>query len=76
MTKYGYSHAMLEEIREKWFKMHQTVGRIAGKPSDYKKCPVCYAINWYENDTCVNCDHLLRIATALEFTDDEIELEV
>ena len=70
--------------------MHQTIGRIAGKPGDYRKCPTCHAINWYENETCVNCDQLLH--PELEFTekdaqqllqeftdsglDDEIELEV
>lgn len=53
--------------------MHQTIGRITGKPGDYKKCPACHAINWYENDTCVNCDHPLRIATALEFTEEDVD---
>ena len=72
--------------------MHQTIGRIAGKPNDYKKCPSCNAINWYENETCVNCDCSFTLLRARDFTekdaeqllrelddsglDDEIELEV
>ena len=36
-------------------KIHQTIGRIAGKPDDYKICRSCKTINWYENEECHNC---------------------
>ena len=55
--------------------MHQTIGRIAGKPNDYKKCPECHSINWYENEECVNCDYFFTSPNgkALEFTEADAE---
>lgn len=35
--------------------MHHTYSRIAGKPTDYKQCAWCFAVNWYENKECHNC---------------------
>lgn len=51
--------------------MHHIIGKIAGKPSDYKKCPICHAINWYENLTCINCNHHLLLT--LEFSKKDAE---
>ena len=55
--------------------MHQTICRIAGKPNDYKKCPECHSINWYENENCVNCDFqfTLPFVLALELTEADAE---
>ncbi len=36
--------------------MEQSLGRICGKPTDYKICNDCSAINWYENEECQNCE--------------------
>lgn len=36
--------------------MNHTIGAVAGKPDDYKVCSNCNSINWYENDSCHNCD--------------------
>ena len=38
--------------------MRHTVDRIRNKPSDYVACEECDAINWYENEECVNSDCL------------------
>lgn len=40
--------------------MRHTLDRIAGKPTDYKICcgdgeQMCDALNWYENESCVEC---------------------
>lgn len=35
--------------------MQHSLGKIFGKPSDYKICKKCGAINWYENEKCI-CD--------------------
>jgi len=64
--------------------MHHTIGRIAGKPEDYKKCLRCGSVNWYENETCINCgynkftDFTEKDAETLlrDFKDDEIEIDV
>lgn len=37
--------------------MEQTLGRILGKPNDYKRCRQCGVINWYENKHCHSCQH-------------------
>ena len=37
-------------------KIHQTIGRIAGKVSDYVICNNCNRINWYENERCIECN--------------------
>jgi len=63
---------------------HHTIGRIAGKPSDYKKCKLCGSINWYEREGCINCpskefeefteddaEELLK-----DYEDNEIELDI
>ena len=31
------------------------VSDIIDNPDDFKKCKSCGAINWYENEECVNC---------------------
>ena len=66
--------------------MHNTIGRIAGKINDYKICGQCGQINWYENESCINCaimpvffnpmteqdaEALLR-----DYTDDECEIDI
>ena len=35
--------------------MHASIARIIGKPDDFIVCNRCGAINWYENDSCVQC---------------------
>lgn len=35
--------------------MKHTIERIAGKISDYKGCNSCGALNWHENENCVEC---------------------
>jgi len=35
--------------------MTHTIGHIAGKNTDFKKCKECGCINWYENESCHNC---------------------
>lgn len=35
--------------------MHHEIERIICKSSDYKKCPHCLNINWYENENCIDC---------------------
>jgi hypothetical protein len=37
--------------------MYHSVGRIAGKPGDYRICLFCGSINWYENEECLNCEN-------------------
>lgn len=37
-------------------KIHQTIGRIAGKVNDYIICKYCKSINWYENEECISCE--------------------
>ena len=32
-------------------------GYLVDKPSDFKICKQCSAINWYENDSCVMCNN-------------------
>lgn len=68
--------------------MHHTIGRIAGKTTDYKKCKECNAINWHENEVCHNCGNNtlkdmtekegLRLLKEFENDglDDEIEIDV
>lgn len=68
--------------------MHQTIGRIAGKVTDYKKCKACQSINWYENEECHNCMNKrfkamteregLRLLRDLEYDNlsDETEIDV
>lgn len=34
--------------------MHATIGHVLGKIEDFKKCGNCGAVNWYENDICIN----------------------
>ena len=64
--------------------MHHSIARIAGNPEDYKKCRLCGAVNWYENERCINCggtefveftekdaERLLEV-----FDDEEIEIDV
>ena len=36
--------------------MHHTVERILAKPTDYKVCKNCRALNWYENKICRACE--------------------
>ena len=36
--------------------MYHNLGRVFGKPTDYRVCNECDAINWYENDTCCECN--------------------
>lgn len=40
--------------------MQHTLERIIGKPSDYKECTTCKQINWYENDSCIECGESLE----------------
>jgi len=64
--------------------LHHDIGRIVGNPEDYKKCKLCGAVNWYENDVCIVCgcnefeEFTKKDAKALLsiFEDDEIEIEV
>lgn len=35
--------------------MDSTIGYIRGKPTDFKICKECKAINWYENEYCHQC---------------------
>lgn len=35
--------------------MEATLEKILGKPSDFKLCKSCKAINWYENEECREC---------------------
>lgn len=35
--------------------MHVTVGYLISKPEDFKICTRCRSLNWYENESCVNC---------------------
>lgn len=37
--------------------MESELIRIYGKPTDFKVCKKCKAINWYENDECHNCNN-------------------
>jgi len=36
--------------------MEHTLGKIIVKAGDYKICKECNLINWYENETCHNCN--------------------
>ena len=66
--------------------MHNTVGRIAGKITDYKICLHCGYINWYENEECINCPDLHREFRDMtekdaelllkDYEDDEIDIDV
>jgi len=35
--------------------MEHKLGRVFQKPSDYKVCRECRALNWYENEECRCC---------------------
>jgi len=39
--------------------MEHALAKIVVKPSDYKLCKECGAINWYENGECINCGEKL-----------------
>jgi len=66
--------------------MHNTIGRIVGKISDYKICGHCGQINWYENEWCINCTKspvylkpMTKKYTKLllkDYNDDECEIDV
>lgn len=34
--------------------MNHKLSRIIAKPDDYRVCPKCRTINWYENGECVS----------------------
>ena len=36
--------------------MEATLEKIIGKVSDFKICMACKAVNWYENESCINCE--------------------
>ena len=36
--------------------MKHKLSRVIGKPDDYRLCPECRTINWYENSECVSCE--------------------
>ena len=35
--------------------MTHELGKMVGKPHDYKLCSHCNRINWYENEVCIDC---------------------
>lgn len=35
--------------------MENTLGKISSKPTDYKCCNDCNAINFYDNEVCWDC---------------------
>jgi len=37
--------------------MHHRISSMLGKISDYKICLHCGRINWYENESCIDCGH-------------------
>jgi len=41
--------------------MEHTLGKIHAKPHDYKLCPICGNINWYENTDCIICNTIPNI---------------
>jgi hypothetical protein len=46
--------------------MEHTLDKIISKPSDYKLCPLCGNVNWYENEDCYFCgDGDLRITDTM-----------
>ena len=40
--------------------MRHCIETITGKPQNYKLCPVCKWINWYENTECVSCGEPIK----------------
>lgn len=70
--------------------MYNTIGRIAGKIIDYKICKECGSINWYENESCVNCYTINTVLKTIfrpmtekdaeillqDYTDDECEMDI
>lgn len=36
--------------------MYHKIIRVLSKKTDYKMCVKCKSVNWYENQTCWNCD--------------------
>lgn len=36
--------------------MRHLINRIISKPTDYTQCMQCRAINWYENESCIDCN--------------------
>lgn len=51
--------------------MEHTISKIISKPSDYKICPFCGNINWYENNNCVVCNSFPNILSVVDLMTEE-----
>jgi len=40
--------------------LEHCLSKIVTKPSDYKLCPACSKVNWYENEECYNCNENIK----------------
>jgi len=57
--------------------MHTTYGYVISKPRDFKICLNCGRINWYENESCINCySSEFRRATKQDAENLELEIQI
>ena len=55
------------------------INGIETKPSDFKICKKCGALNWYENEECKDCDSEefdTSTEAVLNWVEDEVEFWV
>lgn len=49
--------------------MEHSLDKIQSKPSDYKICPACNKLNWYENEVCCSCCYFIEDVNIAEKED-------